>query len=186
MRTIIKHNKLSSIWYIESNRFLAYGKIGAFIFKKTKQVRLYATMNGWYICSEYLMFNISINYDRYIQNCITQVGIAMQCISTGFFNRFKVIGLGQRAYFSKNLYVMELGYSHLVYYLMPLNTLGWKKKFKKQKFFTIFSSNHECINQIVCNIQNHRVPDIFSMNGIYKRSDDIEWKEGKKAFGFML
>lgn len=99
----------------------------------------------------------------------------------GNFVKYKIIGLGHRAYFSKNIYLFKIGYSHLVFCFIPF-CIRSKKKKKKKIFHKLVSINKILLNTFFYSLKSMRVPDIYSTNGIYNRNDFYSFKKGKKSF----
>lgn len=69
-------------------------------------------------------------------------------INNGYFNKFKIVGVGYRQFSSDNIVIYKLRYSHLVYNILPFNILTFKKH-KRRKFFTLFSLNKNELNRIM-------------------------------------
>lgn len=49
-------------------------------------------------------------------------------------------------------------------------------------YHKLYSMNSNLLSNIFYHLQNMRVPDIYSKNGIYNRTDYYEFKKGKKSF----
>lgn len=71
----------------------------------------------------------SINAIKYIV-LITQKYVPI--FLHGHISRFRLVGVGYRQFYNDNLSVYKLRYSHLIYYNMPLNILGFKKNKRKK------------------------------------------------------
>lgn len=69
-------------------------------------------------------------------------------ISKGYKNQFKLIGVGYRQFYSNNMVVYKLRYSHLIYNILPIDILSFKKN-KKKKFFSLYGLNKERINTMI-------------------------------------
>jgi ribosomal protein L6P/L9E len=101
-------------------------------------------------------------------------------LTIGFIAKFKVIGLGHKILYSKSNYLLKLGYSHLIYIFIPLSIASKKKK--KKKYLKLISINSTIVNNLFFFLGNLRIPDIFSMNGIFNRNFFMQFKQGKKSF----
>ena len=87
----------------------------------------------------------------------------------GYISRFKLVGVGYRQFYNDNLSVYKLRYSHLVYYSIPLNTLGFKKN-KRKKLFSIFGLNRDVVNSTVNLWMSYRVCNVFTLKGFFKHN----------------
>jgi ribosomal protein L6P/L9E len=99
----------------------------------------------------------------------------------GFIIKYKVMGLGHRCIYNTNIYLLKLGYSHLVYQFIPFE-ISTKKKKKKKQYHRITSINFMLLSTFFHKLQLMRIPDVYNLNGIFNNYDDIEKKEGKKSF----
>jgi ribosomal protein L6P/L9E len=95
--------------------------------------------------------------------------------------RFRLIGRGYKAFPLINTYMYKLGYSHSIYYTMPLQ-IRIKKKTKKMAFHQFIGLWSHKTNLYLSEIKSFRLPDVYCAKGIFERGQFFEKKEGKKAF----
>lgn len=111
---------------------------------------------------------------------LNSIHVLLKNILIGNTLKYKVIGLGHRGYYSRNIFFFKLGYSHLVFCFLPFFFFSKKKK-KKNRFYTIYGVDNIQLNNFFFFLQSLRIPDIYNFNGIFNRIDFFEKKKSKKA-----
>jgi len=168
--------------YIEGNNIVVAGYLGISKLKLSTVIVLSNLYNKLHFKVKYnsLLHRPIKNYN-YIYYCVQNLFNIFKNTTIGFTIKYKIIGLGHKILYSKNIYLLKLGYSHLVFCFIPF-IFSSKKKKKKKKFNKIVSLESIKLNNFFFLINKLRVPDIFSMNGIFNRIYYIQFKAGKKSF----
>lgn len=96
--------------------------------------------------------------------------------SYGYTNTFKIVGVGYRQFYSNNIVIYKLRYSHLIYKVLPLDILTFKKK-KKKTYFTLFSLNKNKLNNILHIWLSYRIANVYTKKGFFKKNHTINFKE---------
>lgn len=99
----------------------------------------------------------------------------------GSSSRFRLIGRGYKAFPLINTYMYKLGYSHPLYYTLPIS-FKLKKKAKKTSFHQFIGIWSHKTHLYLGEIKSFRIPDVYCAKGIFERGHFFEKKEGKKAF----
>lgn len=105
-------------------------------------------------------------------------------ISSGLYGsvaRFRLIGRGYKAFPLINTYMYKLGYSHSIYYTLPISVRA-KKKTKRMAFHQFLGIWPHETNLYLSEIKSFRLPDVYCAKGIFEKGQFFEKKEGKKAF----
>lgn len=98
----------------------------------------------------------------------------------GYYHGFRILGRGYKAYVHLNNYVFRLGYSHNVYYLLPL-LYKTSIKDKSKNFWMIKGTNNVSLSNIISSIRNFKIPNTYRFKGIYKLNDSYRIKLTKKG-----
>lgn len=97
----------------------------------------------------------------------------------GFFIELVALGVGyrfERIEKNSNLLVINIGYSHYIYYLLKKNVA-----FRCTKgYLFLFSSDLKDLKQTAIEIKNYRLPDCYKGKGIRYFKQEIPLKIGKK------
>jgi hypothetical protein len=166
-------------FYVENNVLLFITNYGIAKFKISNSCDIHKTSNVIYIRKTY--FSLLHKYLNTIFYSIKLIANYIKNLIISFFIKYKVIGLGHKILYSKGVYLFKLGYSHLIYCFIPLQHGGVKKK-KRKLFNKLFSINKISLNNLFFILNKLRIPDIFSMNGIFNRALYMFFKKGKKSF----
>jgi ribosomal protein L6P/L9E len=182
----IKKNYLldtsSFLVFSENNILLIASRLGILKLKIKNNLVFYVINNIIIIKNNYnFILKKYKNYNNYLYYFINNISNLTNNLTVGYSIKFKVVGLGHKLLYSKNNYLFKLGYSHMIYCFIPL-VFSSKKKLKKKLFNKINSIEAITVNNFFFYIKHLRVPDIFSMNGIFDRAFYIEFKKGKKSF----
>lgn len=99
----------------------------------------------------------------------------------GSVARFRLIGRGYKSFPLINTYMFKLGYSHSIYYTLPIS-VRVKKKTKRMAFHQFLGVWSNKTNLYLSEIKSFRLPDVYCAKGIFEKGQFFEKKEGKKAF----
>ncbi len=130
--------------YIENTSFFILGTLGSIKVNFNNNCKLFFNLSSSYLQLQSNMFynafviyanlkHLSLHSTNFFLNLYTFFFF----LNYGYRIKFKVIGLGHRAYYTKNLYLLKLGYSHLVYSILNIAIRSKKKKRKKQIYFKL-------------------------------------------------
>ena len=98
----------------------------------------------------------------------------------GYYHGFRLLGRGYKTYLQLNNYVFRLGYSHNIYFILPLQYKGFIKE-KLKNFWLIKGVNLTRLSNIISKIRNFRIPNTYRYKGIYKMNDNYKLKLTKKG-----
>jgi hypothetical protein len=121
--------------YIEYNFVILYSFLGILKVKNNDFISLFIKKN--------IIFSIIMN-----PSIVFFIRNVFLLTSYGYYKKFKLVGIGYRQFYSNNLIVYKLRYSHLIHNILPFNILTFKKH-KRRKFFTLFSLNKNELNKII-------------------------------------
>ena len=114
----------------------------------------------------------------------TTVALIKQLIvetSAKFYKKLKLIGVGYRVFndenFKNKLLLFKLGYSHFIYFKIPVNLKIFCLKLTK---LFIYGNSYKEITQIASIIRTYKAPDPYKGKGILYDNEKIVLKEGKK------
>ena len=168
--------------FVENNIVFIASQLGILKFKISNNILLYTIKNFLIIKNNYNFFSRKSNNSiRYIYYFIKKLFNFIKNLTIGYSIKYKIVGLGHKVLYSNNSYLFKLGYSHMVYCFVPISFVGKKKK-KKKLFNKISSLEVVSLNNFFFYIKHLRIPDIFSMNGVFDRTFYMEFKKGKKSF----
>lgn len=101
--------------------------------------------------------------------------------SSLMYNKLKFIGVGYRTFevenFKNKLLMFKLGFSHPIFFKIPLNLNIICFKFVK---LFICGSSYQNVTQIAALIRSYKKPEPYKGKGILYESEKILLKEGKK------
>jgi len=122
-------------FYIECDILILYSPLGIIKIKKKEFSFCYVKKHN------FMSYFFNNNLSFFIRNIFL-------LITHGYFNKFKIIGVGYRQFYSNNIVVYKLRYSHLIYNILPLNLLLFKKN-KKRKYFSLYGLDKDKVNNII-------------------------------------
>lgn len=149
-------------FYIEFDFFILYSFLGIIKIKNeslTSFLSRYNSIYSWSLKDEIVFFLKSI----------------FLLINFGYYNKFKLIGIGYRQFYSNNIVIYKLRYSHLVYKILPFDILTFKKK-KKRKYFWLYSLNKNNLNRILHLWLSYRIMNVYTKKGFYKKNQKYYYK----------
>jgi large subunit ribosomal protein L6 len=102
-------------------------------------------------------------------------------IVSGLSSAFKIVleinGVGYKASVEKDVIMMSLGFSHEIFYALPL---GVKASFEKPNLVVISGDNKILVGQVASEIISFRKPEPYKGKGVKIFGKQILRKEGKK------
>lgn len=101
-------------------------------------------------------------------------------VSSVVYKKLKFVGVGYRAFTNgevKKLLVFKLGYSHLLYYRIPVKIKVFCLKFTK---LFVFGNSYQNVSQTASTIRSYKKPEPYKGKGILYENEKILLKEGKK------
>lgn len=104
-----------------------------------------------------------------IQNMITGLTI-------GFEKKLEIVGIGYRAELKGKMLVLQLGYSHPIYFLPP-ETINIEVP--AQNVIVIKGANKQLVGQVTAKIRSFRPPEPYKGKGIRYEGEHVRRKAGK-------
>ncbi len=98
-------------------------------------------------------------------------------LSSGFKVVLEINGVGYKASVEKDTLIMSLGFSHEIFYVLPL---GVKASFEKPNLIVISGDNKVLVGQVASEIISLRKPEPYKGKGVKIFGKQILRKEGKK------
>ena len=98
-------------------------------------------------------------------------------VSKGFTRNLEITGVGYRASIQGSKLVLQLGYSHDIEFLIPLDI---NIKCDKPTSISISGIDKQRVGQIAAKIRSYRKPEPYKGKGIRYDNEKIIRKEGKK------
>ena len=103
-------------------------------------------------------------------------------ISYVLFVKLVLVGVGYRVFpYQKmdNQVYFKLGYSHMVYFKVPLQFSIFCSK--SIKIFIYGNSSYKELTQVASQIRSYKVPEIYKGKGILYYQEEVKLKKGKKV-----
>lgn len=103
-------------------------------------------------------------------------------ISYVLFVKLVLVGVGYRVFpYQKmdNQVYFKLGYSHMVYFKVPLQFSIFCSK--SIKIFLYGNSSYKELTQVASQIRSYKVPEIYKGKGILYYQEEVKLKKGKKV-----
>ena len=98
-----------------------------------------------------------------------------------FYKKLKFIGIGYRALqlsnFDSKLLLLKLGYSHNIYFRIPINS----NCFLKKTNIFLFGNSYKHTTQLASLLRSLKKPEPYKGKGILYENELIVLKEGKKV-----
>lgn len=110
-------------------------------------------------------------YRALLQNAVTGV-------STGFVKELELNGVGYRANVAGKKLELTLGYSHTVYFDIPM---GIEIKVEKQTKVMVSGVDRGQVGQVAAKIRGFRPPEPYLGKGVKYTTETIRRKAGKSA-----
>ena len=97
------------------------------------------------------------------------------------YQKLKFVGVGYRAFpvenFEDYLLLLRLGYSHPIYFKIPLKTKIFSLKLTK---LFLYGSSYQELTSTASKLRLNKVPEPYKGKGILYENEQITLKEGKK------
>lgn len=101
-------------------------------------------------------------------------------VSYGFKGILKLKGKGLRLQLKKinnNLLIyLKLGYSHKIFYRLPLNF--WVYIYERRRSLILYSLNYSELRTVLLKIRNYYPVNLYKIRGFYEPSEIIKQKKG--------
>jgi large subunit ribosomal protein L6 len=98
----------------------------------------------------------------------------------GYKKILSILGRGYKAKLTNKGLVLNLGYSHLIFFKVPKPISIEEKKYKKKNLLLLKSNNSQLLNQTVFLLKSLRKLNVYKEKGIKINSEIYVLKEGKK------
>ena len=149
-------NIKKSIVYNENNKLIVLSnKSQSKLFiSKLDNLLLQNNSITMFLCS-YAYLNNKIIYS------LNKIRFFLSVNLYGVASRFRMIGRGYYLYSNKNILYFRLGFSHVVKFILPLDTQIKKKK-KKKNFWVLHGFSLDKLSQIQQIIRGLRGPNLYS------------------------
>lgn len=102
-------------------------------------------------------------------------------VTSIMYQKLKLVGVGYRAFpvenFENRLILLRLGYSHPIYFKIPLKLNIFPLKLTK---LFIYGSSYQQVTSAASRIRVNKVPEPYKGKGILYENEKIVLKEGKK------
>lgn len=97
--------------------------------------------------------------------------------SRGLKIQLQLRGMGFRSQIKKDKLILKIGFSHLIYFNLPI---GIKiKRIKKQKL-NLYGITNQLLYQVSEHLRQYRFPDIYKAKGLVYKGEIFKLKQGKK------
>lgn len=97
------------------------------------------------------------------------------------YQKLNFVGVGYKVFpvkeYKNQLFFMKLGYSHSIYFKIPLKTSVFCLNFNE---LVIYGHSHGQVISIAADIRSNKVPDKYKGKGILYGNEVVVLKEGKK------
>jgi large subunit ribosomal protein L6 len=97
----------------------------------------------------------------------------------GFKKYLRIRGLGFKIFKESQLLKFQLGYSHFIFYKIPI-LLKFEILGSKSRILKIIGLDLDLVNQVSFLIKTFRKPGIYKQKGIYFTREIVRLKAGKK------
>lgn len=154
----------SLFFYVELNTYLVGSDISFFKYKFNSSFFFFIIDNMFYFFHFYLLENTSNIELIWKKNKYLFFSFFH---SNLFYNikHLKLEGRGYKLYYYLNCVILKLGYSHLCYFLLPLNVSFLSKK--KKSHYKMVSFSNELIGNLLSRMQSFRIPNTYKKKGIF-------------------
>jgi large subunit ribosomal protein L6 len=121
------------------------------------------------------------NINKIQGTTIAKIKQIMIEITYTLYHKLNLVGVGYRIFphekLSNQIY-LKLGYSHLIYFRLPVQINTHCQKFTK--LFLFGQCSYDSLTQIAAHIRNCKVPEPYKGKGILHDKEKITLKKGKK------
>lgn len=154
----------SVFYYVELNMYLVGTNISFFKYKFNSNYFFFVLNNIFYFFSFFLLVNPYSSFLIWKNNKYLFLSYFRSNI---FYNikHLKLEGRGFKLYYYLNYVIFKLGYSHLCYFLLPLNVYFYSKQ--KKSYYRIISFSKDVIGNLLFRMQCFRIPNTYKKKGIF-------------------
>ena len=141
--------------------------------------------HGWYFFKlNYIFYiqkqkrNLFLFYTlQYFSSFLSFFRNIIRGVSRGYKRSIELIGVGYKGWTENNILFLNIGFSHIISFKIPLLI---KIDILKGKIIIIRSSNLQFLTQTLEKIRLFKKPDIYKGKGIRFKNEKINFKSGKK------
>ncbi len=108
----------------------------------------------------------------------SEINNAIVGVIDGYEKILDILGVGYRASLEGRTLVLNLGFSHLVRYDLPV---GIDAVVEKQTTLILKGSDKYLVGEVAAKIRSFRPPEPYKGKGVKYRNEKIIRKEGKKG-----
>jgi len=149
--------------YVELDSYIVGNELSYYKYKFYSMCFFYIENNIFYFLSLFFSENIiSLNYLKRYKSLFF---FLLRANIFGNTKHLKLEGRGYKLYSYINSIILKLGYSHLCYFLLPVNVLFISRK--KKLHYKLFSFSDSLIGNLLYRIQSFRVPNTYKKKGIF-------------------
>jgi hypothetical protein len=154
----------SLFFYVELNNYIVGTSISFFKYRFNSTFFFFILNNIFYFFNFYLLEKKESIIHEWKKNKY----LFFSFFRSNVFYRIKHLkleGRGYKLYYYLNYIVFKLGYSHLCYFLIPLNVLFLSKK--KKLNYKMVSFSNQIMGNLLFRMQSFRIPNTFKKKGIF-------------------
>lgn len=157
------------IWKKNNQAFLViFGLLGLLFLPILKDVSMLLSPNYLVLTSEKSsVINLSKSLIRNI----------LMIFSRGLKVQLQLRGMGFRSQLRNNQLILKIGFSHLIYFRIPIGIRI--KRIKKQKL-NIYGITNQLLYQVAEHLRSFRFPDVYKAKGLVYKGENFKLKQGKK------
>jgi len=164
MFNLCYYNLATVFHYVELNIYLIGTDISFFKYKFNNYFFIFVNNNFFYFFPFHL-FNVNeIIMDIWKKNKYLLISFFK---SNLFYNirHLKLDGRGYKLYYYINYVILKLGYSHLCYFLLPLNIYFYSKQ--KKSYYKLVSFSSSMMGNLLFRMQCFKIPNKYKKKGIF-------------------
>lgn len=167
---ILKKENLENINYFKKKKkFYIKTKKGEGVYEFKETIQLFF--------QEKFKFVFFFSKKYVVKNYLSNMSTFLEGIYIGFFFRLTLRGIGYKCYFFGHTKLfISLGYSHFIIYNISNNVIIF---LRKNRIF-IYSLSNDILGNVVKDLKNLRIQDIYKAKGIVDYGKVFNLKEGKK------
>lgn len=154
----------SLYFYVELNCYLVGTNISFFKYKFNSSFFFFIMNNVFYFFSFFLLEQQSSIRVLWKRNKY----LFFSFLKSNLFHNIKHLkleGRGYKLYYYLNYVILKLGYSHLCYFLLPLNVYFFSKQ--KKSYYKVVSFSNDLIGNLLFRMQCFRIPNTYKKKGIF-------------------
>lgn len=140
---------------------------------------LYLPIEINFLYRKFYFYLLTVFYKRLLTVFFSLVKNLITGVMKGFKKYLRIRGLGFKVFKENKLLKFQLGFSHFIFYKIPLSlkfdVLGLKFRILK-----ITGLDLDIVNQVSFLIKTFRKPGIYKQKGIYFTREIVKLKAGKK------